>query len=155
MNYIYDGLFYRLISPGCFLLVLGIFLLCLFFFGHKKHKKKQELICALVAIGIALSYMTFISYKIVNPDIVSCEGIFLNEYRDSRVAPPLPFTGGYVFDVVDKDTDSVFYLDTFARKKICPSGLVENEMYTVYFEEDTKIIVGISQSEADKSLNQS
>ncbi len=89
--------------------------------------------------------MSYFSYKTVMPDIVSCEGAFVYEYRDSRVAPPLPLTAGYVFDVVDEEDNLVFYLDVYSKKKIYPYEFIENKTYKVYYEKDTKIIVGIEE----------
>ena len=64
-------------------------------------------------------------------------GKFKESYRDSRVAPPLPVTRAYVFDIGEK-TNKVVYLDAFTKNKYFQENMVIDDEYTIYYEKRTK-----------------
>lgn len=137
-----SGIFYRLWAvSGLFLFFAGIAFLLSRFWNRKKRDMKG------IVVGICLLLVAFTSgfryaKAAINPEIQIHEGYFLYKNRDSRVAPPLPFTTKYVFSNSTKGNPA-FYLDTFSKKEICPQGFDENLLYRIYYEESTKIIVSV------------
>lgn len=51
-------------------------------------------------------------------EVRSVDCMFVEEYRDSSVAPPLPYTNGYVFEEVGKANSIIVYLDVFSAKRL-------------------------------------
>ena len=85
-------------------------------------------------------------YASPHKDYSSYTGEFIETHRNSRVAPPLPFTDEYVFwDGEGKR--QVFYLDIFSKKEIFPYEFVSDQKYTIYFDEFTNVIVNIETVE--------
>ena len=80
----------------------------------------------------------------MNPRVLSFEGKLTEQYRDSRVAPPLPTTRAYVFDTGEKKKRTV-YLDSFTRNKYDEEIVVGRE-YTVCYEQRTKIILKLEEN---------
>lgn len=80
----------------------------------------------------------------MNPRVLSFEGKLTEQYRDSRVAPPLPTTCAYVFDMGEEKKRTV-YLDSFTRNKYDEEIVVGRE-YTVYYEQRTKIILKLEEN---------
>ena len=73
----------------------------------------------------------------MNPLIISFTGKFKESYRDSRIAPPLPVTRAYVFDIGEK-TNKVVYLDAFTKNKYFQENMVIDDEYTIYYEKKNK-----------------
>lgn len=138
-----SGMLYRIIAVGLVLLILGIF--C---FAISKRVKKPNW-KSVIGIGIilfSLAYIAFFTYKFKNPSISTYEGYYMRMYRDSTVAPPLPFTYAYVFDNEESEAKT-FYLDTFSKKAIIQSELSSNIIYRITFDQQTKVILKIEPIE--------
>lgn len=147
-----DGIIYRIFAVGgiIFLLFVGCFFIVKPWTiksekeKNKRRKKILEMITLTVGLIWAVCTICFYSYKSFNPKIESYTGAFVREYRDSTVAPPLPFTSAYVFDGY-KGKDRRFYIDSSSKKAIYPEDFSEGKMYIIYYEKDTKIIVGVEE----------
>ena len=103
---ILDGIRYRIFSTGCIVGIMGLFLAIVSVVHDKKY-----LAASFLSLAFSLIYVTSYLYVLMNPLIISFTGKFKESYRDSRIAPPLPVTRAYVFDIGEK-TDKVVYLDT-------------------------------------------
>lgn len=102
-------------------------------------KTSKKLIFTLIALFLLGGY--YFS-RIVLADVSSYDGRFVEYYRTSVVAPPLPFTSKYVF-LNDKGEKQICYLDSFSKKKIIPFQLEEGKKYTIFYETGTNIIVQV------------
>ena len=140
----YSGIIYRIWAVGGAMVLLGI--ACLLVSGIRtKSFSKQCFLAgvlgALYGLGTAVYYIA----QLVSPDVASFHGVFHEVYRNSRVAPPLPFTMEYSF--YDENNDSrVFYLDVLSKKEIVPEGFLEDKEYVIYYETSTNIIVGVEMN---------
>ena len=137
----YSGIIYRIWAVGGAMVLLGI--ACLLVSGIRTKSFSKEcflagVLGALYGLGTAVYYIA----QLVSPDVVSFHGVFYEEYRNSRVAPPLPFTMEYSF--YDENNDSrVFYLDVLSKKEIIPEGFLEDNEYIIYYDTSTNIIVRV------------
>ena len=137
----YSGIIYRIWAVGGAIVLLGIACLLVSGIRTKSFSKQCFLagvLCVVYGLGTAVYYIA----QLVSPDVASIHGIFHEEYRNSRVAPPLPFTMEYSFYDVNNDS-RVFYLDVLSKKEIIPEGFLENKEYVIYYETSTNIIVGV------------
>ncbi len=98
----------------------------------------------MAALSFFVVYTSFHLYVRMNPRVLSFEGKLTEQYRDSRVAPPLPTTCAYVFNTGEKKKRTV-YLDSFTRNKYDEEIVVGRE-YTVYYEQRTKIILKFEEN---------
>ena len=139
----YSGIIYRIWAVGGAMVLLGI--ACLLVSGIRTKSFSKQcfwagVLCVVYGLGTAVYYVA----QLVSPDVASLHGVFYEEYRNSRVAPPLPFTMEYSF--YDENNDSrVFYLDVLSKKKIIPEGFLEDKEYIIYYETSTNIIVGVER----------
>ena len=139
----YEGIVYRIWAEGGAFLLLGIFGLIIAGIGRLSFDKE----CFVVGIlTILLGLYTCIEYTVYlfSPKVESFQAELDTQYRDSRVAPPLPFTWEYTFY---DETGQLYtvYLDTFAKKKIFPEDFQVGEVYKVYYEDKSDIILGVEK----------
>ncbi len=150
-----SGIWYRIYTEVPFWFLCGAIILIIDFFTIKKRRKTGKRIgletniscfigiAAIIASSVILAHYI---HTISSPDIKSIDCVFIEEYRDSTVAPPLPFTNGYIFREVGKSNSIVVYLDTFSAKNIITEDLVEGKMYTVWYSTVDNIIVQLTPS---------
>lgn len=152
-----SGLEYRLFSVGLISLFCG--LVCFIISIHsnnikriqnkstkKSHFNKEATILGVLFVCISLIYSGYYIFKIHQPIVCIHEGYFVEEYRNSRVAPPLPFTVQYTF-TNNNQSNRKFYLDVFSKSKIYDKEFEKNSKYLIYYEEDTNIIVKVDKVE--------
>lgn len=143
--YNYSGLFFRIWGVCGVILLLGVICILVekpWTTSFKLQDCKLGLIIIAFAVCLGLVYLK----RILLPDISSYTGEYIESHRNSRVAPPLPVTNGYVFwDGEGKRP--VFYLDLFSKKEIFPYELEEGKEYTIYFDSFTKVIVKVEAAE--------
>ena len=108
---------------------------------NEKKRKEIIIVCVVAFLYCCIDGFNYFSI-LQNPDIQVFEGAYCEGYRDSRVAPPLPFTSCYRF-VDTEGNNGNFYLDTFAKKEIYYEDFVVGDLYRVYYESETDIIVKI------------
>ena len=84
---------------------------------------------------------------IVNPKVESYTGYFVEEYRDSRVSPPLPYTFAYVFCDGSSNPKPIYHMDVFSKREIYPEDFIEGQWYTIYYVDliDSDAIVGVEE----------
>ena len=130
-----SGIFYRIKSVGGIVFIIaGIELICSRFWNKEKRHKKMAVVGA-IGVAFALVYSIVLWYGAINLEVGIHEGYISRIYRDSRVAPPLPFTMGYVF-TNDEGLKPTFYLDIGSKKTI----------YNKEFDEKrTNIIVKVEE----------
>ena len=139
--YNFSGVLYRIWGVCGIVLLLGIVLVLLEKPWAKDFKlKKCRLGIFIIAFAICLS-LAYTS-RILFPNVSSYTGEFVSYNRNSRVAPPLPLTNEYVF-WSGEGTKKVFYLDVLSKKEIFPSEFENNQIYTIYFDTFTKVIVKV------------
>lgn len=139
----FGGIEYRIWAVAGFLVLLGIACLLVSNIGKEDFKKDvciAGILCVLGGIVFGIDYAS----SLLSPEVRSFQGVFYETYRNSRVAPPLPCTWEYSFCSSDGSTITL-YLDTFTRKEIIPENFTLNEEYIVYYEDDTKVIVGVEK----------
>ncbi len=151
--YCYDGLYYQLISP-CLIFLVGT--IWLFWVTRKTEedsgegeKKRVVLhIISALAIVVILFSIVKVGYSIINPTITTYTGQFDTYYRDSRSAPPLPFTYHYRFK--DGEKAQGYSIDQFSIKKIYPDEFEYGKWYTIYSVEgvSSQVIVRIEEAES-------
>lgn len=139
--YSVSGITYRIIAVGGMMLLLsvGLFVLGTFVTAGEKHSYR---LWGTVTLVFAFLYCSYFGYKALKPTVEIHEGYLEKEYRDSRVAPPLPFTHAYVF-TNNGDVMPRYYLDTFSKKEILGEELISGVLYRVYYEKDTRIILKV------------
>lgn len=140
----YSGILYRIWAVCGSLLIIGLLLVLL----EKPWAKTFNIRnCKLGLLMIIMRLLLGGIYasRIAVPHVVSYTGEFVETHRNSRVAPPLPFTYEYVFWNGEGDR-CVVYLDTFSKEHICPEGFQVGEMYEVFFDEFTNVIVRVDGS---------
>ena len=137
----YSGITYRIWAEAGVIVLIGIG--CLLASGFRsKSFSKQCFWAGVLGVVYGLGTAAYYVAQLVSPDVSSLHGVFHEEYRNSRVAPPLPFTMEYSF--YDENNDSrVFYLDVLSKKEIIPEGFLEDKEYIIYYEASTNIIVGV------------
>ncbi len=143
-----NGLIFRIWGVGGILFAFSLILLACSRFWNPLKCNKAELIAAVLGIAIALVYGGIYCKKIQNPSIISHEGYFEREYRDSTEAPPLPVTFAYVFSN-NGQPKLTFYLDAFSRKKIFNCDFEKGVLYRIYYEESSHIIVNVEILNSD------
>ena len=140
--YNFTGLFYRMWAVSGVILLVGI--ICVLI---EKPWAKGFIIkncIGIIAIALSVILFTGYSYAIKAKDISSYTGEFISTNRNSRVAPPLPFTDQYVF-WNGEGKKKVVYLDVFSKKKIYSHDFKVGQNYTVYYDEHFNIIVKIEK----------
>lgn len=137
----YSGIIYRIWGEAGIIILLG--LACLLFSGFRtKSFSKQCFIAGVLSVLYGCGTVAYYAICLFSPQINSFQGVFYEEYRNSRVAPPLPFTMEYSF-YDESNKSKVFYLDVFSKKEILPEGFLENTEYSICYETRTNIIIGV------------
>lgn len=138
--YNYEGILYRIWGVGGIFVLLGIG--CLFVSRMNKISADKECILAgILCIIWGISSALYYGFCYAFPQVESIQCTFVEEYRNSRVAPPLPFTMEYTFLTEEGYTE--LYLDVFSEKNVLEEKLDLEKEYIVFYEARTDIIVGI------------
>lgn len=125
---IWDGIVYRIFATGAVVGVVGVFLAAV-------SRKREDRIAAMVTLSFFVVYTSFHLYVLMNPRVLSFEGELTRQYRDSRVAPPLPTTCAYVFDTGEKKKRTVFWIRLPETSTMKKSWSAENISYTTNREQ--------------------
>ncbi|MBQ1734665.1 MAG: hypothetical protein II038_07280 [Lachnospiraceae bacterium] len=137
------GLWYRLVAVGLFMVFLGLLIMLISKIAKEGRYKKKGGILAVFLIMIGIIYSTYYYVTIKNPSPETKTIIFVEEYRDSRVAPPFPFTMAYVF--FDGTNKITVYLDVISQKTIYPEEFVAGTTYEIIFERNTNVIMKVTK----------
>lgn len=139
--YDFSGILYRILSTFGLMLLIAIIII-LFEKPWSKSFELKNCKFAIVTIIIAVSSTIFYAFLIVSPNVSTYTGKYVDSSRTFSYASPLPFNYKHVF-WNGEGKKPMFYLDTFSKEKICPNGFEEGNIYTVYYDEWTNIIVGV------------
>lgn len=139
----FDGIIYRIWAECGIMFLLGVTCILIEKPWRKTFRIRN---CTIGIVLLVLSLLSCIFYasRIAYPHVKYYEGAFVQENRNSRVAPPLPLTNEYKF-LYGKEKKQVFYLDVISRKKIIPSSFILNQTYRIYYDELTRIIVAVEE----------
>jgi len=135
------GLIYRGFAVGGLLLLIGVVLLLFAFL--KKITKMKDFIFAFIVLALGIGLGGYFFYKAANPVVVCHEGTLTRENR-SKVL----FTHEYAFSNVD-GVKPVLYMDAFSKRDIYPDELLVGEIYRIYYEKDTHVILKIELKKTD------
>lgn len=128
----YSGIIFRMLVDGSIWLILG--LICIAIDRHSPKKKISFHSWILIVLAIC-TYCYFGSIAI-NPSVETHEGYLAREYRDGGFGAM-----AYVFTA--SGDNRTFYLDFHSKKQIHPDKLSTDTKYRIYYEAQTRIIVGI------------
>lgn len=137
--YNFSGIIYRIWAVCGIMYLLGG--VCILFEKPWKNgfkSKNCKIVICMLAFAVCLG--SFYTSRVVWPDVTSYTGEFIESYRDSRAAPPLPFTKRYIFWNGEGKRKG-FYLDVSSKEEIFPYEFEENHEYKIYYNRLTKIIV--------------
>lgn len=141
MYYNLSGIFYRLWAVAGILFVLAVIILCFCKIWSKKRDKKGSIV-GVVLLLAAIGAGGWYTHAAISPTIQSFDGCFVRQYRDSRVAPPLPFTMAYVFSD-GTDQNLTFYLDSFSEDDIIMEEFQKDSWYRICYEDTLNIILRV------------
>lgn len=139
--YNFSGVLFRIWGVCGAILVLGVGCILLekpWTRNFKIQDFKLGLIMIVFAVCMGLVYVSRITF----PDVSLYTGEFIESYRNSRVAPPLPVTYEYVF-WNGEGQRHVFYLDIFSKEEIYPENFKHNHQYTIYYDDFTNVILRV------------
>ena len=142
MVYNLSGLYYRFVSLGVLMFVTSMILLILWFLFWKK-EGKRILYVAIAGILASLIFSFYALDDINNLKVEVYEGVFEKESRETHGTGFLPFNGKFTFS--SEDSRKSFELDVYSKKKIFPEDFVEGKQYRIFYEKDSKIIVGVEE----------
>lgn len=145
-----DGLLYQIISPGIIMIIIGIGSIVLgkkFSYKMTEKQLKREIFLSFCSILCGVYAVIVVAVSIFSPGYETYQGEFVEWYRDSRVAPPLPFTGRYRF--TDGESVDSFCLDTFSKKNIYPENFEVGKEYIIYYKKGiaSDVIVYVEEVE--------
>lgn len=140
--YNFSSIIYRLWAECGIVFALGILCVLLDKPWKKPRKKSRGYFLGILMIIVAFGLGGFYVSRLIRKDISIYRGEFVNSYRNSRVAPPLPFTNEYVFWNGEGKKQG-FYLDIFSKKEVYPLEFEEGKEYVIYFDKVTDLIVAI------------
>ena len=139
--YCYNGIFYRIWSVCGVIFLLGA--LCILIEKPWKDTFRiQKCAIGIILLVFTLAFGLFYASRIIFPNILCYEGEYIEENRNSRVAPPLPLTYEYIFSK-EGEKNQVFYLDVISKKEIIPYGFSPEKEYRIYYDAFTQIIVKV------------
>lgn len=138
--YNFSGLWYR-VWAVCGIVLLSCVIMLMFEKPWKNGFRSELSKFELIGIAFSLIMGIITVSRIIMPNVSQYAGELVAEHRNSRVAPPLPFTMEYTFETSSGEKRSL-YLDIFSLKKIVPQGFEIGQEYIIYFDEFTNVIVG-------------
>lgn len=101
-----------------------------------KKRVWKNLALGIGCVLIALSTMGYHIWILKNPEIGLYEGIFIEEHRAGHRYKD------YLFAATNNERIS-FTLDVISKEDIYPDALITGDMYRIYYEKKSEIIVGI------------
>lgn len=139
--YDFSGIVFRLWGVCGIMFLLGVIGLLLSEPWKKGYRFKDDWV-GWISIACSVVLAIVLASRILFPDVSVHTGAFLSSARNSRAAPPLPVTREYVFENPG-ERHKCFYLDAFSMKKVFPQEFECGEVYTIYYDKLTKVIVGV------------
>lgn len=143
-----SGIMFRIWGCFPFFALGGVFVALNGFLGERRENAAKKVWVTSICVGFAIllfsvGYLLYYIDAMSNPQIVRIEGKLVETSRNSHVAPPLPVTTEYVFEVDGEQYSIALYLDSFSKQKIFPKELQVGNTYAVWYSEKGSIIVGV------------
>ncbi|MBP3496122.1 MAG: hypothetical protein J6K52_07950 [Clostridia bacterium] len=137
--------------------MLGIIILFITLFFHfkdgnpsndKNYKKelKASIVISILILTTALLFSSFYIYKAINPDVQTFIGVFEYEEKASRRSLEIGMYK-YMFSLGNEENKRALYLNSSAMEEIFPEGFEGQETYKIWYEYETKIILGVEKIE--------
>ena len=139
--YNFSGILYRMGIVCSVLVLLGIVCILLERMPAKKWKKRADKMGWIMIAGSILLALFYAS-SIVFPDVSAYTGEFVGRHGNGKGF----MIKEYVF-WTGEGTKKVLSMDIFSKQEIYPQEFVEGKEYRVYFDERTRIVVGVESIE--------
>lgn len=136
--YNYSALWLRL----AWLVILGLILVFIMLFFRRNYKMWERIVAIVCAIALILLGAGSTLKATINPKVETIVGYYESEFKQRSLNP---FEMKYVF--ICDDEKFFLELDPFSKKKIFNQGFVKGKEYTISYEENTNLIVAISQND--------
>ena len=139
MTYYLGGILRAGIATGGGCLLVSV---CGYFISRKQKSKKKKVLMYVVYSLLLLYGITkasIYSYEYCHPDVAVARGTHISRYSD------LFGMYEYTFDLKFEEHNVAYFCDAFSMRKIHKGGLDKGCEYMIYYETDTKIIVGIEE----------
>lgn len=138
--YNFDGIYFVMKSRCTIFAIIGVVSLVGSLFWNPSKRDKKILITGIACCFIAISFWGYYKQILRQPQILFHEGYILSENRAWRSI----LGEKYTFTNIN-GSKPIFYLDFSSKKEICPGGFIENQMYRIYYEKESKIIVKVDE----------
>lgn len=144
--YNFVALWVRLIEIILLTVILTAIVL---FFGRKKFKKWEKIICICMAVLLLVLGGGYTFKSLVAPDVKTITGIFESEMRaNQRVSL---FEWQYCF--VSKNEKVYLELDSISKNIIFDEEFVKGQEYTISYEAESNLIVAVSKNNVHPDSN--
>lgn len=142
--YNYDGILYRIWGVAGVFILVGLGCIIVSRMNKKVTFDKECFYAGICCIIFGIVTASYYGYCYFFPQVERMQCTFVEQRRDSRVAPPLPLTMEYIF--IGEEGYCAFYLDELSKEDVMNEVLLTGNQYDVYYESKTDIIVGINAS---------
>lgn len=136
--YNYSALWLRL----AWLVILGLILIFIMLFFGRNYKMWERIVAIVCAIALIILGGGSTLKATINPKVKTIVGYYESEFKQRSLSP---FEMKYVF--ICNDEKFFLELDPFSKKKIFNQEFVKGEEYIISYEENTNLIVAISQND--------
>ncbi len=136
--YNYSALWIRLV----WLVIIGLIAVIIILLFGKSFKIRERIVALVLAIALIILGGSSTFKAIINPKVETIVGYYEGESKQKSLNP---FEMNYIF--ICDDEKFFLELDPFSKKKIFNQDFEKGKEYTVYYEENTNLIVAISQND--------
>lgn len=123
------------------LVIIGLIAVIIILLLGKKFKIWEKIVVILLAMVLIILAGGSTMKAIINPNVKTIVGNYESEFSQSSLSP---FEMNYVF--ICDDEKFFLELDPFSKKKIFNQEFVKGEEYIISYEQNTNLIVAISQN---------
>lgn len=136
--YNYSALWIRL----AWLVIIGLIAVIIILLLGKNFKIRERIVALVLAITLIILGGSSTFRAIINPKVETIVGYYEGESKQKSLSP---FEMNYIFIC---DDEKIFLeLDPFSKNKIFNQDFVKGKEYIVAYEENTNLIVAISQND--------
>ena len=144
--YNFVALWVRLIEIILLTVILTAIVL---FFGRKKFKKWDKIVCICMAVLLLVLGGGSTIKSLVLPDIKTVVGIYESEIREATGLSP--FQKEYCF--VCENEKTYLDLDAISGNIIFDGEFVKGQEYTISYEAESNLIVAVSKNDVHSDSN--
>ena len=143
--YNFVALWVRLIEIILLMVILTAIVL---FFGRKKFKKWEKIVCICMAVLLLVLGGSYTLKSLASPDIKTITGTFDSELR---VRGPSFFQWEYCF--VSENEKVYLELDSISKNIIFNEEFTYGQEYTISYEAESNLIVAASKNNVHPEAN--